>query len=114
MNFFDKVIAFIKKHHVYILTFIYACVTLVFITRHEMFQDEIDVWAVLTNVPLAELPKHVTLAGHPTIYFLLLYPFAKLGFHIEFLHFISWSASAAAVFLLLRYSPFSFPTKLII
>src|SRR5574344_994057 len=112
--FTENLTGFIKKHQVFILTFIYASVTLSFIPHHEMFQDEINVWAVLKNVPLAELPRHVTLDGHPIIYFLLLYPFAQLCLPVEFLHFISWSSSVTAVFLLLRYSPFSFPTKLII
>jgi len=106
-----RVIPDFFKNKASLFTLLYAAVTLLFISRHELFNDELYVWTVLQNIPLADIPEHVTVDGQPLIFFLLLAPFAKAGLPVEFLQFLCWAASVTAVFLLYRFAPFSWPVK---
>lgn len=86
---------------------LYALFTLFMLFHHEIWADEAQVWLLAKNLSLSGLFTHLVNEGHPSFFYLLVMPFAKLGFSIFSMQLICWLASCAAVFLLLRFSPFN-------
>lgn len=91
-------------------TALYAVFTLVTVLHHEIWSDEAQVWQIVQNVSFLGLFKHLVNEGHPSFFYLLVMPFAKIfqtvG-SIIIMQIICWAFMCASVFLLLQYSPFS-------
>ena len=92
-------------------TILYAVVTLLFVMRHEIWADEAQVWLLVKQLSLPGLFKHLVNEGHPSLFYLLVMPFAKLGFSIFSMQIICWLSSCVSVFLFLQFSPFGRFTK---
>ena len=92
-------------------TILYAVVTLFFVLRHEVWADEAQVWLLVKQLSLPGLFKHLVNEGHPSFFYLLVMPFAKLGFSIFSMQIICWLSSCVSVFLFLQFSPFGRFTK---
>lgn len=90
-----------------IILAVYALFTLFLVFHHEIWADEAQVWLLAKNLSLGELFKHLVNEGHPSFFYLLVMPFAKLNFSVFSMQLICWASSCAAVYLLLRYSPFN-------
>lgn len=86
---------------------LYALFTLFMLFHHEIWADEAQVWLLAKNMTLGGLFSHLVNEGHPSFFYLLIMPFAKLGLPIVSIQLICWFASCLAVFLLLRFSPFN-------
>ena len=93
---------------------LYALITLVAVFRHEIWADEAQVWMICKNLTFFGLFEHLVNEGHPSFFYLLLMPFAKLGSNIIYMQLVCWLSSVIAVFLLWRYSKFNTLTKTII
>lgn len=98
----------------YFWLFIYAVITLVLVLHHEVWRDEAQVWQLCTHLSVIDLFKHLVNEGHPSFFYLLNMPFAKLGFPILAMQIICWLASCGAVYLILNKSPFNKTTKIIL
>ena len=59
---------------------LYVGFNFVLLTRHEMWRDEINVWLIGRDLSLTELFREIGYQGHPCLWYLLIMPFAKLGF----------------------------------
>lgn len=96
-----------------LLTFLYALVTLIFVLHHEIWADEAQVWLLAKNLSVFELFKHLVNEGHPSFFYLLVMPFAKVfspifgANAIISMQLICWLASVGAVFFILQFSPFN-------
>lgn len=90
-----------------VVMLLYAVFTLFLVFHHEIWADEAQVWLIVKNLSLPELFSHLVNEGHPSFFYLLVMPFAKLGFPLLSMQIICWMSACGAVFLLLRYSPFS-------
>ena len=92
------------------LTALYGLFTLVTVLHHEIWSDEAQVWQIVQNVSFVGLFKHLVNEGHPSFFYLLIMPFAKI-FHyagsIMIMQIICWIFMSASVFLLLQFSSFS-------
>lgn len=88
-------------------TFLYGVVTLFVVMHHEIWADEAQVWMLVKNLSVFGLFKHLVNEGHPSFFYLIIMPFAKLNFSIFAMQIICWLSSCAAVFLLLQFSPFN-------
>lgn len=88
-------------------TILYSVFTLFIVFHHEIWADEAQVWLLARNLSVFGLFKHLVNEGHPSFFYLLMMPFAKLNFPIFTMQIICWLSSCAAVFLLLQYSPFN-------
>lgn len=88
-------------------TFIYALFTLVTVFHHEIWADEAQVWQLAQNLSVFELFKHLVNEGHPSFFYFLVMPFAKLHLPIFSMQIICWSSMVIAVFTLLQFSPFN-------
>lgn len=97
-----------------ILLVLYAVLTLLTVLHHEVWRDEAQVWQLCTHLSLPELFKHLVNEGHPSFFYLLNMPFAKMGCSIFAMQIICWLASCGAVYLLLNHSPFNKLTKFIL
>ena len=98
------------------LTFLYAVCTIIFVLHHEIWADEAQVWLIAKNLSVFDfsLFKHLVNEGHPSFFYLLVMPFAKLNFPVATMQFLCWLSSVVSVFLLLTYSPFNKLTKIAI
>ena len=90
-----------------IWTFVYALFTLLIVLHHEIWADEAQVWMIAKNVSFLGLFKHLVNEGHPSFFYLVMMPFAKMGFSAFFMQIVCWASMCCAVFLLLQFSPFN-------
>ena len=94
-----------------IVTFLYAVVTLIAVLHHEIWADEAQVWQLCKHLSLFELINHLHNEGHPSLFYLIVMPFAKLTSNIIYMQLICWGFMCFAVFLLFYCSPFRTFTK---
>ncbi len=94
-----------KNKRLYILMWcifgIYSIVTLICALNHEMWFDEAQAVMIIKDCPLSELPYRLKVEGHPPLWYLILFPFVKLGFPTSLLPLVSWFFMAAGVWVLL-------------
>ncbi len=89
-----------------VIVLCYAIFTFFIVLHHEIWEDEAQVWLFAKNLSLPELFKHLFSEGHPPLFYLLVFPFAKLGLGVFSMQILCWLASCVGVFLLFHYSPF--------
>lgn len=95
----------------YFWLIVYAIFTFILVLHHEIWADEAQVWQLCKHLSFIELFKHLVNEGHPSFFYLLNMPFAKLGVPIFAMQIICWLASCGAVYLILDKSPFNNLTK---
>lgn len=88
------------------VTLIYSVITLITVFHHEFWCDEVNVWLILKNLPLCRAIIHIFAEGHPLFFYSLCYPLVKLGFSMSAIQVMCWGSCTAAVYLLMRFSPF--------
>ncbi len=89
-----------------IFTALYAIFTLIIVLHHETWADEAQVWQLVRHLNVFELFKHLVNEGHPSFFYLLMMPFAKLHLPIMFMQIFCWLCMTASVFIFLQFSPF--------
>ena len=90
-----------------IILIIYALLTFFVVMHHEIWADEAQVWLLSKNLSLFGLFKHLVQEGHPSLFYLIMMPFAKTGCSVIMMQVFCWLCSVVGVFLLLQFSPFS-------
>ena len=88
-------------------TIVYAIITIIAVLHHEVWADEVQVWQICKHLSLPELFNQLHNEGHPALFYLIVYPFAKLTSNIFYMQLICWISMCFAVFLLLYKSPFN-------
>ena len=96
------------------LFLLYCVITLFSVLHHEIWADEAQVWQLCRNLNISELINHLHNEGHPSFFYLLVMPFAKLSSNIIHMQLICWLAMCVSVYILLFKSPFNFLVKLAI
>lgn len=91
-----------------------SAINVLLILCHENWQDEAQAWMIARDVRLDNLIETLSFEGHPILWFLVLMPFARLGFPYFTLNIISFVIMEAALALLLLRSPFSTLFKVLI
>ena len=81
---------------------------------HEPWQDEIQAWLISRDCSVPQIFYMMRFEGHFALWHLLLHPFARLGFPLITLNFISATLVGIAIYFLLFHSPFVRIVKLII
>jgi hypothetical protein len=97
-----------------LLTIIYAIITFLCVIKHEIWADEAQVWQIARHISVFDLFKHLINEGHPSLFYLLMMPIAKIFQNPEsiiYMQIVCWLSSCIAVFLLLLKSPFNGITK---
>ena len=85
---------------------IYAIITFILIFFHEAWRDEAQAWLLARELNVGELISQMKYEGHFLIWYLILMPFAKLGFPYITTNIISWIITPISAWLVLKYAPF--------
>lgn len=86
----------------------YAIITLILIYFHENWRDEAQAWLIARDCNFIELITEMKYEGHFLLWYLILMPFAKLGFPYCTTNIISWLITCISVWLILDKAPFKF------
>lgn len=103
-----------KNRITLIIFFIYLVITLVAVLFHENWEDEAQAWLTARDCSPIELFSRMSTEGHFTPWYLILMPFAKLGFPYRTMNIISWLITASSVWLMLKYLPCRFYKRVIL
>ncbi len=83
----------------------YVVVTAIAGVLHEPWRDEADSWLVVRDRSFTELFPFMGYAGTPGLWYLLLFPLAKLGLPYAAQFVLHWIIAAAAAFVILFFVP---------
>lgn len=90
-----------------LFTVLYGIFTIILVFHHEIWADEAQVWMLAKSLSIPELFRHLVNEGHPSFFYLLMMPFAKLGLSAFVMQIACWLSMCVSVFLLLQFSPFN-------
>ncbi|MCI5578945.1 MAG: hypothetical protein MR364_05520 [Oscillospiraceae bacterium] len=90
---------------------VYAVITLIGATHHELWFDEAQAWGIARDATLETLPEILRHEGHPALWYLILMPFAKAGAYCEIINIISWFFSVVSAGLFMWKAPFGLVFK---
>lgn len=93
-----------NKSHLFIFS-IYFLITFIIIFFHEQWRDEAQSWLIARDLSFTELISQLKYEGHFIIWYLILMPFAKLGFPIVTANIISTILVSISVWIILSKSP---------
>lgn len=96
----------------WIVFIVFAVLTLATVILHEPWRDEIHAWFLAKEYSIPRLWYEMRYEGHFVLWYLILMPFAKLGFPLITLNIISWAVFCIAVALFLQKSSFSLASKI--
>ena len=68
---------------------IYLILILCMFCFHENWRDEVQAYLLCRDMNFLELLKNIHYEGHPFFYYIILYPFVKMGFSLKIVNIIS-------------------------
>lgn len=90
----------------------YVAFTLTSFAFYEPWRDEADSWLVAQDMSIPQLFHHVQYAGHQSLWYLILMPFAKAGLPYITMHVVHFAIIYSAVLVFLFRAPFPHLTKI--
>lgn len=96
-----------------VVTFLFAWAAFYILQFHEPWMDEAQAWLVARDNGFGGIINQMSFEGQPPLWHFLLYPLAHLGLPIESMQVFHVLISTAAVFLMMRFGPFTKPFKLL-
>lgn len=108
------IIIYMKQKENIIILLIWLVVVVIGCFYHEMWRDETQVWCIVRDMNLSEIFQTTRIEGHPMMWYLLVLPFAKLGFPVESMQIISVAFVFFSLVFLLYKSPFDILQKVLI
>ncbi len=95
-----------------VLTLLFLLAAGIMTARHEMWRDEIIAWMLARDAATPwQVFSIIKYEGHPGLWHLLLWPLAHLTWNPAAMQALHVLMAAASVFVLLRFSPFSWPVR---
>jgi hypothetical protein len=98
----------------YLALIAYAILIGFLVYHHEPWRDEADTWLMVRECSLSQVLHLMPYAGTPSLWYLMLWPLAKLGLPYITINVVSGMFGIAAVAVLLVYSPFGLITNSLI
>ena len=84
-------------------------------SHHEMWRDEMMAWLLARDAATPwQVFSLIKYEGHPGLWYLLIWPFAHLSWNPAWMQALHALIAGAAVFVLLRYAPFSWPLRVVL
>jgi len=84
-------------------------------SRHEMWRDEIMAWLLARDAATPwQVFSLIKYEGHPGLWYLLIWPLAHLSWNPAWMQALHALIAGAAVFVLLRYGPFSWAVRVVL
>ncbi|MCY7352139.1 MAG: hypothetical protein LH606_15990 [Cytophagaceae bacterium] len=104
----------VRPWYLHSLFLVYALVLIFNLYHHEMWRDELRAWA-LTNASqsIPDLFHRLNFEGHPSLWYVLLFPFSRVSANPVFLQVLNAAAALGVAWLLIYRSPFTFVEKLV-
>lgn len=90
-----------------IILALFALFTLVTTLSHEIWADEAQAWLVARDLNLFEMIGHIRTEGHPILWYLLIFPFAKLNFSVLSMQLLNWFLALLGASYFVFKSPFN-------
>lgn len=95
-----------------IILLVYMIFTLIITLNHEPWRDEAQAWLIAKNLNPLEIILQMKYEGHPCLWHLILYPFAKLNFPYQIINIISWALACISATIIIKKSPFPIYTNI--
>lgn len=93
----------------------YASLLALCLYRHEFWRDELQAWNIVTSSSgILDLFRNKVYEGHPSLWFLVLYPASWLTHDPTLVQVVNWMIAVAAAGLLIYKSPFTLFEKALI
>lgn len=109
-----KIWGWIKQNKAPLIVFIlYMVITLVAVLFHENWEDEAQAWLTARGCSPIELIDRMGIEGHFMPWYLILMPFAKLGFPYQTMNIVSWLITGTSAWLMLKHLPCKFYKRVI-
>ena len=78
---------------------------------HECWRDEAQAWLIARDASIFDYGDIITYEGHPFLWFLILFPFARLGFPFFTIKIISFIVMTITAYVILFMTELPFPVK---
>ena len=98
----------------YIVFTIYSLFTLALLLFHENWRDEAQAWLIARDCNILEFFNVIKHEGHLILWYIVLLPFAKLGFPFVTINIISWLITCISAWLILDKAPFKFYKRVLL
>ena len=105
-----------KKRENIILTILlagYLVFNGILLAGHELWRDEANVWLIARDLSPIQLFREIRYQGHPCLWYLLVMPFAKLGFPFKTICALSFIVMAFGAGIFTFRAPFHPITKFV-
>lgn len=102
-----------NKYNILLMIF-YSITTLILVLLHENWRDEAQSWLIARDLNFIDIFKQLKYEGHPCLWYLILFPFAKLGFPYITENLISWLIMNITAWIIIKKAPFSTYIKFLI
>lgn len=105
-----------KKRENIILTILltgYLVFNGILLAGHELWRDEANVWLIARDLSPIQLFREIRYQGHPCLWYLLVMPFAKLGFPFKTISALSFIVMAFGAGIFIFRAPFHPITKFV-
>lgn len=86
-----------------VITLVFFILNIILLQYHETWLDEIQAWGIAKSHNVFEIYSLCKIEGHPMMWYLILRPFALLGFPIKVMNVISIIFMTLAVYVLIKY-----------
>jgi hypothetical protein len=93
---------------------VWASCAAVLVATHEPWRDEADAWLLVRDAPVGEIAGRMAYAGTPGLWYVLLFPLARLGFPYASMQWLHWGLAVAAVGVLLHRAPFRLEARILL
>jgi len=104
----------IQKNKDIIITMIYAVITFLLISCHELWRDEAQQWLIVKELSFIDVIKQMKYEGHFLLWYIILFPLAKLNLGVYSPNIVAWLIMVITVFLVLKKAPFHYFTKILL
>ena len=90
-----------EKRFLWLFLAVYTAFLIVLIFRHEQWRDEAQSYLLIRDLSFPQLFRQLKIEGHPLIWYLILFPFIKLGCPIVIQNVISALCGILSAYLIL-------------
>ena len=102
-----------NKINILIMT-IYSICSLTILLFHESWRDEAQSWLIARDLGFFQILQQMKYEGHFFLWYIILIPFAKLGFPYITIKIVSWVIVSISAWLIIKKSPFKWWVNLLI
>ncbi len=102
-----------KKKDIFSISIIliYAIITLIAVFFHENWRDEAQSFLIARDLSFIDIILQMRSEGHSCLWYMILAPFAKLGFPYVTMNLISWVVMVITGILIVKKAPFPWYMK---